>query len=886
MPSLPRPILILLAAGLLLGGYALISSAQASADTPLAAWIETRDGENRLLAAPADALDSPRPLTSLPPGEIVHTALAPDGRTLALVTTQGDGETLWLVSLPDGGARQISQATGFDIPVWAADGRGLSYTAYLPGETHLAGKDATRRAAAPLPQARWYSPQNLLPIPQPHLAGHAQTLVWLDANDKPYPIGRAQRGLSALWDAGAQRVLLTRPEGAHVRLQSLNPLTGATQHLADLPPGDWHLLARRGAWAAAEWYPHGVQIIALGRGNFRALGETRRFIGLLPPIGSGSPLQGGTFPPRAAGSPTVTVIVTPPVTVTSSPTPSPSLTPLPSPTITPSPTASPSPTQPPTCAPPPNGCPVPRYAGYQPARTTLGTLFGLAVQNGLGNAAPAPLGIYSGRPPVQVTPSAQRPLPAMILRGIALQESTWLQFSNGQPPWEDTTACTLISFDCGYGLMQVTSCMSGGCAWLNPTRTAAELPYNLGAGMNILIQKWNSVPYLGDNDFSDPAQWYYAVLAYNGWSTLNDPNNTTRFDPRRPPFRETGLPYAYPYQERVYGWLAHPYHVAGQELWRPTRYPEVPRGIFGLRRPDSWTPPAETSRPLMHLFHDLTFSPARPLTLTIQNTTPYTLSADVMFYTADGAFDRRYLPPSADPPWFVAPYLRIAPSSTLSLPLSTVFFTETFTGTLRAYASEGLSLTLDAPLPGKPLVYLPLVFKENAQQMDSPPQAACQPLGSNGGFEIFRDGRPLGWDSFSQGGYALADSTWFWQGHFGGYLGGYNAARDILTQTWNVPTTTLTVTLQLAWDVTSAQAADAPPTDVLTVTLLDSAGQPLGAPWTLSNADAPGGWAYSTVTWPPQGAPPAGVRFEVRTDSDAPTAFFVDEVEIRGCRAP
>ncbi len=877
---------IVLATGALLTGYMLFRPVRAEAPTPWVAWIETQGGENLLLAAPVEDTSAPQRLVILPGGEILHSALSPDGQTLALVSASENGEILWLVGLSTGSRRQVAQAIAFDAPVWAADGTGLFYTLYQTGQSTQPGKDAFHQVDAPLPISRWFSPQGLPPTPQARLQGQGDTLVWVSPAGKTYPLARAQRGLSALWDATQGRVLLTRLAGGHSVLERLDPLGGAVERLATLPAGDWRILGQQGDWAVAAWYPHGVQIISLAQGNLRALGETRQFVGLLPPIGNSNP-QRVRFVSRPSASGTPQVTLSSP-TASTSPTSIPTQTgtvtlmPTSSPTLTP--TSTPTPTLLPTCEPAPNGCPMPRYNGYQPPRASMGTLFVQAAENRLGSAAPASLGIYNGRPPVAVTPSAQRPLPATILRGIAIQESAWLQFSNGHSPWDDTNACTLVSFDCGYGLMQVTSCMSGGCSWMTPERAAAELPYNLGAGRNIFILKWNSVPYLGNNDFTDPALWYYATLAYNGWSTLNDPNNTNRFDPRRPPFRESTLAYAYPYQERVYGWLAHPYHVGGQELWRPTHYAQVPRGIFGLRAPDSWTPPSETTRPLVHLFHNLTFSPTHPLTLTIQNTTPYTLAADLLFYHADGSFDRRYLLPSADPPWFVSPYLRIAPSSTLTLPFSSVFFTETFTGTLRAYASEGLTLSLEtSPSPPPYVVYLPLMMKGNAPGLTANPKGVCEPLESNGDFEVFRDGRPLGWEAFSEGGYTLADSTWFRHGHFGGYLGGYNAAHDVLSQTWRIPPNTLTVTLSLAWDVTNAAPADALPGDVLTVTLVDTAGQPLGTPWTVSNVDAPGGWALTNIQWPVTNTLSATLRLEARTDANAPTAFFVDDIHAQAC---
>jgi len=40
---------------------------------------------------------------------------------------------------------------------------------------------------------------------------------------------------------------------------------------------------------------------------------------------------------------------------------------------------------------------------------------------------------------------------------------------------DDRYACTLVSRDCGYGLMQITSCMKDGCGWFYPIRVSGEL---------------------------------------------------------------------------------------------------------------------------------------------------------------------------------------------------------------------------------------------------------------------------------------------------------------------------------------------------------------------------------------------------------------------------
>lgn len=152
-----------------------------------------------------------------------------------------------------------------------------------------------------------------------------------------------------------------------------------------------------------------------------------------------------------------------------------------------------------------------------------------------------------------------------MLKAIGYTESTgWKQFDAdyGQEGW------TVISQDCGYGIMQITSGMGGG-AGFDPSRVAAEPAYNIGTGARILIQKWNELNYyIGDNNPHVVEDWYYAVWAYNGWGWINNPNND-RFDPYRGDWLcgQGGQDRNdWPYQELIWGCAANP---PGQEFWNP-----------------------------------------------------------------------------------------------------------------------------------------------------------------------------------------------------------------------------------------------------------------------------------------------------------------------------
>lgn len=156
-------------------------------------------------------------------------------------------------------------------------------------------------------------------------------------------------------------------------------------------------------------------------------------------------------------------------------------------------------------------------------------------------------------------------------------ESGWRQFTPAGRP--------LVSFDFGYGVMQITSGMAG--AFGNGTgsidaktqsRIASDYLFNIGFGAKILIGKWTDVPQIGDGDPTTVENWYYALWAYNGWGWVNNPNNP-RFTRQGTPATN---PSTYPYQERVLYLVAHPPHDSdGNPLWQPVPVWMPKRSLIG-----------------------------------------------------------------------------------------------------------------------------------------------------------------------------------------------------------------------------------------------------------------------------------------------------------------
>jgi hypothetical protein len=182
-------------------------------------------------------------------------------------------------------------------------------------------------------------------------------------------------------------------------------------------------------------------------------------------------------------------------------------------------------------------------------------------------------------------------VPPTLLKAIAWTESTWRQFTN--------PGSTLVSYDGGYGLMQITSGMyPGGLPDITQSAIAANFLYNIDYGAQMLVDKFLHTPNIGNDDPAVLENWYYALWAYNGWGWVNNPNN--------PVFTRIGTPAtnpaAFPYQERVLYWVAHPpTDAAGQPLWPaiPVTLPSAAEiGINPGPLPETSTPHYDVAMPV------------------------------------------------------------------------------------------------------------------------------------------------------------------------------------------------------------------------------------------------------------------------------------------------
>jgi hypothetical protein len=206
-------------------------------------------------------------------------------------------------------------------------------------------------------------------------------------------------------------------------------------------------------------------------------------------------------------------------------------------------------------------CGVEAASGSNPSLSAWQELFATVARGkaGWGSEGPevASLTRGCGKPQPKTTEPAT--FPCEVLRGIAMQESNWRQFCVPDRPTDQVggESRTIISFDCGYGVSQVTSGMHvGESPAYNRSRVASDALYNLATGASILAGKWKATACVGDNQPDLIEDWYTSLWAYNSLAYRNSPNNPNYASDRGVWDPTTGD--AAPYQEKILGWLEHP----------------------------------------------------------------------------------------------------------------------------------------------------------------------------------------------------------------------------------------------------------------------------------------------------------------------------------------
>jgi len=226
-------------------------------------------------------------------------------------------------------------------------------------------------------------------------------------------------------------------------------------------------------------------------------------------------------------------------------------------------------------------CGVEPANGHNPDPATWKTIFAKVAPGKASWGTDGPnigtMGAGCGKPTAMHTVDAH--FPCHVLKAIAMQESGWRQFCVPDTPSQSVGAPerTIVAFDCGYGIGQVTSGMHvGETPAFDRARVAGDPTYNLATGTLILRDKWVATNCVGDNDPDLVEDWYVAIWAYNGLAYSNNPNNPNLTAGRGPYNPANGGAYAY--QERVLGWMEHPPSSSHWSVLAPA-YPN--RGEIG-----------------------------------------------------------------------------------------------------------------------------------------------------------------------------------------------------------------------------------------------------------------------------------------------------------------
>lgn len=110
-------------------------------------------------------------------------------------------------------------------------------------------------------------------------------------------------------------------------------------------------------------------------------------------------------------------------------------------------------------------------------------------------------------------------IPSILLKTIAYCESGWRQFDAAGNVVTNGSSTS----NPAIGIMQVTSYDPANTAEVDKLKY--DIDYNISRGADLLNQKWQNTPQIGDGDRNKLENWYFALWAYHGWTAYNNPNN-------------------------------------------------------------------------------------------------------------------------------------------------------------------------------------------------------------------------------------------------------------------------------------------------------------------------------------------------------------------------
>lgn len=138
-----------------------------------------------------------------------------------------------------------------------------------------------------------------------------------------------------------------------------------------------------------------------------------------------------------------------------------------------------------------------------------------------------------------------------------------------------------------------------------------------------------------------------------------------------------------------------------------------------------------------------------------------------------------------------------------------------------------------------------------------------------------------GWITKSSGNYPILSTRLAHSGKQSAYLAGANNAQDLLATQIKVAPNATSVTLTFWWQIQSQEHSRFQ--DTLTIVIADAQGKAIQSIATLSSREMSNQWQQRTLSLASFAGQTLQLQFHARTDADAATDFFVDDIEVVVC---
>lgn len=137
------------------------------------------------------------------------------------------------------------------------------------------------------------------------------------------------------------------------------------------------------------------------------------------------------------------------------------------------------------------------------------------------------------------------------------------------------------------------------------------------------------------------------------------------------------------------------------------------------------------------------------------------------------------------------------------------------------------------------------------------------------------------WITKSSGNYPILSTRLPHSGKQAAYMAGANQAQDLLATLLKLNPNASSITLTFWWQIQSQENSRFQ--DTLTVAIADAQGKALQSIATLSSREMSNHWQQRTLSLNQFAGQTVQLQFHARTDADAATDFFVDDIEVVVC---